>query len=216
MRHSNQSARGTRLPSWLAGFVALLAAGVIVAACGGSNGPSGPPSAEPTPVVTPDPHLHEPVTADEIYRAFQAAKLEISPNNANLGGGNPRIVKQINAEVGNWPLRITQYTTSADLQKSLGWKPNENAVRNDAPYGFAGLNISVEFGPIDTAGTPGVPNAERQQLATSIVAVLDPLLWPLVQHSVAALPARTLPPPPTVAPSTKPSPKASAKASKAP
>ncbi len=213
MRHSNQINRGRRLPVAAVGLAMWIVA-AMVAACGSSTS-SAPPSAPPTQVVTPDPHLREPVTADQIYILLEKAKLGIASNNANLGHGNPLIVKQINADIGSWPLRITQYTTSAAREQSVDWKPGEKPVRNEAPYGYAALNVVVEYGPIDTAGVPRAPNATRQQAAAAIVAVLDPLLWPLLEHSVMAIPARTVSPAGT-APSGTPSTAPSRAPSKAP
>jgi hypothetical protein len=177
----------------------------IVVACGGSGAaPSIEPTPLPTPVVTPDPHLIAPVSADDIFRALGTAKLGITANNANAGRGNPAIVKQINADIGNWPLRITQYRSTADLQDALKWKPGEKPVRNETPYAFAGLNVLVEYGPVSSAADPKAPDASRQTFAQQIVGVLDPLLWPLEQHSVVVIPSRT--PAPSVAPSPATSP----------
>lgn len=200
MRHSNQASRGSRLPLWAAGLFVL-----IIAACGQTAAPSAPPTPIPTPVITPDPHLTEPVTADQVFRILASAKLGMKADNATLGGSNPDIVKVINADIGSWPLRITEYRSSATLKKDLGWKAGAAPVRNDAPYGIAGLNVLVEFGPIRAAGAPKAPEADRQQIAASLVAVLDPLLWPVTQHSVTLAPARTVESPPSAAPSVKPS-----------
>ena len=206
MRHSNQSARGRRLPSGAAGVVALLVTAIAVACGGTTAAPSSTPV--PTPVITPDPHLTEPVTADQIFLVLQRAKLQLQPNNANLGHGNPTIVKQINATLTGWPLRITQYRSAADLRKALAWKTGEAPAGDEAPYGIAGLNVLIQFGPI-SARAPAAPDSTRQATAAQLVGVLDPLLWPLQQHSVVPIPART--PEPTPAP-----PSASAKPSKAP
>src|SRR5262249_26096992 len=124
MRHSNHLDRDRRLPSGLAGVVALLVAALVVA-CGSSATPAPSATVAPTPVITPDPHLKEPVTADQIFQAFGAAQVGITANNANNGNGNPAIVKQINADVGGWPLRITQYRTSALLDSALHWKAGQ-------------------------------------------------------------------------------------------
>jgi hypothetical protein len=210
MRHSNQSGRGRRLPSWAAGFVALVVTSLLLAACGSSPGPSGPPSAAPTPVITPDPHLTEPVTADQIFRALGSAKLGIVANNANTGGGNPDIVKLINADIGSWPLRIVEYTSAAALRKALDWRPGDPPGGDEAPYAFAALNVLVQYGPI-SARAPVAPPEARQKAAQAIVAVLDPLLWPLLQPSVVPIASRT--PEPTPAPSVAPS-KAPAKTPK--
>lgn len=214
MRHSNHADRGRRLPSWAAGLLVLTLVG-----CGSAPVASGTPAPLPTPVITPDPHLTEPVTADQVFRALGSAGLPIIANNANSGNGNRAIVKQINAEIGSWPLRITEYTSAAARAKATGWKPGQAPTRNQTPYGWAALNVTIEFGPVNTAGTPQAPPAARQELAAKIVAALDPLLWPLLQHSVVAVPARTAAPAsasPAAAASTKPTRSASAAPSKKP
>jgi hypothetical protein len=206
MRHSNQSRIRSRLPLWAAGLFSLAIVG-----CGSAPVASAPPTPAPTPVVTPDPHLREPVTADQIFRALSIAKLGLVANNANSGGGNKDIVKQINADIGSWPLRIIEYRSSAVLAKATSWKPGEPPGGDEAPYAFAGLNVLLQYGPI-SARKPAAPDAGRQAAAASIVGVLDPLLWPLAQRSVVPIASRTAEPVASVAPSAGPS----AKASKAP
>ena len=210
MRHSNQAGRGTRLPSWAVGLFALLVAG-----CGQTAAPSASPTAIPTPVITPDPHLTEPVTADQVFRVLSSAKLGMRANNATLGGGVPDVVKVINADIGGWPLRITEYRTSTALRKAVGWK-GPTPARNEAPYAIAGLNVLVAFGPISRTAPPKPPEAARQEVAVAIVAALDPLLWPLAQHSVVVIPARSADPAARGAPSAKPSSAPSQAPSKAP
>ena len=193
MRNSNQLRRGSRPPIPVAGVVALLVAGSL-AGCGQTAVATGSPTPQPTPVVTPDPHLTEPVSADQIFRALGAAKVGIVANNANSGQGNPNIVKVINADVGSWPLRITEYRSSAILAKVAGWKPGAKPARNQAPYAIAGLNILIEYGSLSGAAAPKAPDAARQAQAAAIVAALDPLLWPLAQRSVTVIPSRTAEP----------------------
>jgi hypothetical protein len=185
-------------------MLAVLA--MIAAACGTSNGqPQG--SALATPSPTPDPHLQGNVTADQMYGILVAAKLGLTANNANLGHGNPNIVKQINGAIAGWPVRITEYRSAAALRNAIEWKPGEAPGSDEAPYAWAAMNVLIQFGPI-SARAPSAPDAARQATAASIVALLDPLLWPIDQHSVVAIPART--PHPTAAPSV------SAEPSKAP
>jgi hypothetical protein len=214
MRHSNQAGRGIRLPIWAAGLLALAVAG-----CGSSTAASATPTPVPTPVVTPDPHLKEPVTADDVYRAIGKGGLAISAINANLGQGNPDIVKQINANLGGWALRIVQYKSSGVMTQSLGWQPGDAPGGDEAPFNFAALNILIEYGPM-SARAPAVPDASRQKDAASIVTLLDPLLWPISQRSVVAIPSRTptpvATPVPTVKPTAKPTPKATTKPAKTP
>ena len=204
MRHSNHTGHPHRLPILAAGLLAM-----IVVGCG-SAPPSASPSPAPTPVVTPDPHLTEPVAADDIYRDIAKAGLAITAINANLGQGNPNIVKTINANLNGWPLRITEYRSSAVMVNALHWVAGEQPGSNEAPYGFAALNILILYGPI-SARAPSLPDAGRQKDAAAIVAALDPLLWPIVQHSVQAIPSRTPIPVATPAPTAKPTPKATPK-----
>jgi hypothetical protein len=205
MRHSNHTGRGRRLPIWAVGVSAL-----VLAACGSAPAASAPPTAAPTPVITPDPHLKAPVTADQIFRALGAAKLGMTANNANAGGGNPDIVKQINADIGSWPLRIIEYRSSDALAKALTWKPGEAPGSDESAYAFASLNILIQYGPI-SARAPSAPDPSRQKAAASILATLDPLLWPLLQRTVVAIPSRTAEPSATPA-----APAASARPAKTP
>ncbi|HLO35738.1 MAG TPA: hypothetical protein VK194_06640 [Candidatus Deferrimicrobium sp.] len=201
MRHSNHTGRGRRLPIWAVGLFALIAA-----ACGSTNG-APQPSVAPTPSPTPDPHLSEPVTADQVYKVFFAAKVKLQCPNANLGNGNPRIVKQINCTLDGWPLRIIQYKSAALLTDALKWQPGDAPVGDQPPYAWAGLNVLIQLGPI-SARAPSAPDSARQATASSLFAILDPLLWPIAQHSVVAVAGRTpIPvatPEPSAAPSAKP------------
>lgn len=185
MRTSNQWGR-VRL-TMLA--VALLA----VAACAGPAPSSPPPvTPPPTPVITPDPHLTEPATADEIFNAIRVGKLPLAVNNATAGDPNSPIVKRINADIGNWPLIITQFRSSELLRSTLKWEGSAPAAQGDAPYTFVGLNIVIEFGP--TTGKVATPDATRQDQARRLADLIDPLLWPLEQRSVAPLATKTAPP----------------------
>ena len=202
MRHSNRQARGRRPSLSAAGLVVLLAV-FAVAACGGQAAPSEAPSALPTPVVTPDPHLSEPVTANQIYGILAAAKLGMTCPTASLGDGQPGVVKQINCNVGGWPLRIVQYQSGAILNHDLVWN-SESPTGNEPPYWWTALNVAISFGPISDRA-PGQPDSARQAVAAQIVGLLDPLLWPIRQHSVLTIPARTPEPSPTVTPTAAPS-----------
>ena len=214
MRHSNHAVRGRRLTIL---FVGLF--GMALAACGSSTPPSAAPSAAPTPSPTPDPHLKDPVTADDIFRDIGKGGLRISPTNANLGQGNPAIVKVINGDIDGWPIRITQYTSAAVLARSLDWTPGQAPGGDEAPYAFAGLNVLITFGPISDKA-PTVPDPSRTAAAAALVQILDPLLWPITQRTVTPIPSRTAAPvaTPTPAPTVPPkaTPKPSAKATPRP
>jgi hypothetical protein len=221
MRDSNQDARGRRQPRWGAGDAAL-AVGLAVVAAGCDNATHSPsPSSVATPSPTPDPHLRGNVTADQLYTILVTAKLGLTANNANLGHGDPNIVKQINGAIGGWPVRITEFRSAAAMQKVLGWKAGTEPGSDQAPYAWAAMNVLIQYGPI-SAKPPAAPDAGRQETATKIVELLDPLLWPIAQHSVVAIPSRTpeptAAPPASVAPSKAPAktPKPTPKPSKKP
>jgi hypothetical protein len=49
-------------------------------------------------------------------------------------------------------------------------------------------------------GLIATPDATRQKEAVDLIAIVDPLLWPLEQRSVVPIPTKTAAPPPSVAP----------------
>jgi hypothetical protein len=186
MRSSNQSVQR------IVTLVIAVTAGL--AACASPAPSSAPPvTPRPTPVITPDPHLTEPATADEIFNAIRAGKLPLAVNNASAGDPDSPIVKRINADIGNWPLIITEFRSSALLRETLKWDPAKAPARGNAPYTFVGLNIVIEFGP--SSGDLATPDAARAEQAARLVALVDPLLWPLEQRSVVPLATKTAPPP---------------------
>jgi len=193
MRTSNHRGRG---------LAALLIVAALGTAACGSAVPSSAPAvtARPTPLITPDPHLTEPATADDVFNAIRSGKLPLTVNNATAGDPNSPVVKRINADIGNWPLIISQYRSSDLLRKTIKWNPAGPPAQGNAPYTFVGLNIVIQFGP--TTGKLATPNATRQDQAERLIALVDPLLWPLEQRSVAPLTTKT--PPPAAKPSAAP------------
>ena len=179
MRLSNHRARLTVVGA----VVSAIAIG-----CGGPAASSAPPSSRPTPVVTPDPHLTEPATADELFGAIRLGDLPLSVNNATAGLAGDPLVKRINADIGNWPLVISQFRSSAALRQATGWDASKPPAQGDPPYAFVGLNLLVEFGPI--TGPLANPDDNREAQAQELVALIDPLLWPLEQRSVDPIETR--------------------------
>jgi hypothetical protein len=174
-----------------------------VVACGQAAAPSASPTPLPTPRITPDPHLSVPVTADQILNALAAGRLTVYANNAT--GGPTPIVKRINADLDGWPLRITAYTTAVSSKQAKPWKAGAAPGKGEAPYTLAALNVVVEYGPKIAGVAPPAADPAHQAVAASIVAILDPLLWPLEQHSVVKVPSRTAAPAtPSAAPSKPP------------
>ena len=183
-----------------------MATALLLGACATPPASSAPPISRPTPVVTPDPHLTEPATADEIFTAIRAGDLPLSVNNATAGDPSSPIVKRINADIGNWPLVISEFRSRAALHEATGWDPAAPPDQGDPPYAFVGLNILIEFGPVN--GPLVSPDTRRRDQADILVGLVDPLLWPLEQRSVVPIATKTAPPastPPSAAPSAAPS-----------
>jgi hypothetical protein len=199
MRHSNHATRGKRRSDRTVGvaapivaLVGLVLLVVIVVGCAPAAATSSSPTPLPTPVVTPDPHLKAPVTADQVWSAIAAGHMRLVPNNAMISEGT--IVKRINADLEGWTFQITAYTNAAAMQKAKTWKPGQAPGVGEAPYTFSALNVMVEYGPTSRASGPPAADPEHQATAAMVIALLDPLLWPIEQHSVMAIPARTVPP----------------------
>lgn len=207
MRVSNHKRRG------ILAVAPLIALSAIAAACGSSPAPSvaASPTVAPTPVITPDPHLTEPATADEIFNAIRKGDLPLSVNNATAGAPNDPLVKKINAQIANWPLIISEYRNSAVLRQQLGWNPANGVKQGDPPFTWVAMNIVVTFGP--TTGAPSAADPMRQEQAKGVVALIDPLLWPLEQRSLTPIPSKT---PPTAPPPASAGPASAAPASAAP
>jgi len=160
---------------------------ISVAAC--ASQPSVPPATvAPSPTATPTVHLIEPASVDVVFRKLSAAGLRITPNNAGRGqSGEP--VKRINASYRDWPLIISQFSSSAALMQTTRFDPSLRPARGEAPFRIVGLNILVEYGPSVTNGRePPLPDDIRRKAALTLVDVLHALLGPLQQSSVEPLP----------------------------
>lgn len=171
---------------WFVGFVALSIA-VTSAACA-SPPPSATPSPTPTPLVTPDPHLPDPTTADDVFLAIGALGLRLTANNATTGSGG--LVKRVNASYGGWPLIISEYVSAAELSERLG-QAFEGVPGGDEPtVAVAGLNILVTWGPTSLA-PPEAPVPARAAHLVELAQALDVLLGPLRVRSVVPLAVST-------------------------
>ena len=161
---------------------------LLVAACG-SSGPASTPVPGTTPQVspTPDPHMSEPASVDDVIRKLALSGIRIVPNNATVGrDGEP--VKSVNATFEGWPLSISEYTSASALRNVSKFDPSKGPSGGDATYVIVGLNILIEYGPdIHTKKDPPPP-ARFRTSAMKLVEYLDPLLGPLEQVTVDPLP----------------------------
>lgn len=158
----------------------------FAAACAGEVPTAAPPTARPTPVITPDPHLDDPATADAVFLAMGAAGLPLTANNATGGTEDSPLVKRINATYLGWPLAVSQYRTSAALAKLTDWAHDARPARGDPPVAIAGLNILIEWGPT-SGGEPPVPAGPQLEGLRDLAATLDVLLSPLRARSVVTV-----------------------------
>ena len=171
---------------------------LVVAACAGGP-PTASPTAVPTPVVTPNPHLGDPATAQEVFNGLGRAGLQITPNTATTGPKDGDVVTRIFATYLGWPLDVTEYRSSAALGKVVTWEPGEDPGRGEHPIAIAGANILVTWGPALSGAKPNLPDARQTKGLTDLVAALDKLLSPLRARTNTAV---TITPPVASAPTS--------------
>jgi hypothetical protein len=157
---------------------ALVAAAVLIAACGGAP-PSGAPSAAPGPLVTPDPHLPSPATAQQVFGGLGKAGLRITANTASLGAEGSDVVTKIYATYLGWPLDVTQYRSATALTKLIEWPAGEAPGRGEPPVALAGMNILITWGPTVSGAVPQKPDSRQSDGLRQLVTALDLLLSPL-------------------------------------
>jgi hypothetical protein len=166
---------------------ALIVASSVLGACGGGTPSAAPSVARATPLITPDPHLDDPTTADAVFIALAKAGLKLTANNADAGGPDSTLVKRINATYLGWPLLVSQYTTSSALSKDTAWPADAKPGQGDPPVSIVGLNILVEWGPT-TGAEPPTLDPTRLDGLRDMAATLDALLSPLRAHAVVTVP----------------------------
>jgi hypothetical protein len=189
---------------WATLAAAMLVVG-LVASCGPAAPASQPVTPRPTPVITPDPHLAEPASIDKVYQLLARAGLRITANTATVGTDGIT-VKRINATYAEWPLVMTEYSSSSALQKAARFDQARPPRQGESPYIIGGLNLLFEFGPHSTNDrTPAPPSPSHRAAAMELVEALHPLLHPLAQRSTEPVPLPT-PVPTPVPPSDSPRP----------
>lgn len=162
---------------------AFVVAAVLVAACGGDR-PSVVPSAAPTPLVTPNPHLPSPATAQQVFGGLGKAGLRITANTASLGAEGSGVVTKIYATYLGWPLDVTQYTSTTALTKVTEWPAGEPPGKGEPPVSLAGMNILITWGPTVTGAKPAKPDSRQSEGLRELVSALDPLLSPLRARAI--------------------------------
>jgi hypothetical protein len=181
-------------------FVALaLMSAIVLAACAEAAPSIVPTTSRPTPVITPDPHLTEPTTADDVYRGLGASGLRITANNATAGGDDSALVKRINATYLGWPLNVSQYRTTSALAKATDWKAGQKPGQGEAPVAIAAANILITWGP-QTGERPVPPDERQMQGLKDLLSAMDRLLSPIRARTIVAVSVPGLILGPTAAP----------------
>ena len=111
----------------------MLVASTLLAACGEAPASKAPATPRPTPVVTPDPHLDDPATADQVFLGLVKAGLRMTANNADAGGAGDDLVKRINATYLGWPLSVSEYRTAKALAEATDWSKADDLGQGDPP-----------------------------------------------------------------------------------
>jgi hypothetical protein len=204
-----QLAHGGSRPRVVATLSLVLVA-VLAAACAAAPPPPSP-TPRPTPLVTPNPHLPDPASAQDVFNGLGRQGLKITTNTAAAGADDAAVITRINATYLGWPLHVTQFRTSADLAAAAKWKAGEAPGRGEAPVALAGSNILIQWGP-RTAGAKPQPPDDRQRAALdALAAALDVLLSPIRMRTIVPVDIATAAAPPasagpSAAPRTTPAP----------
>jgi len=191
-------------------FVVVLA--IVVAACGGAVA-TPIPTARPTAAPTPNFHLGDDATTDEVFSGLGRAGLRMVPNSASTfdNDGTP-VVAQIYATYLDWPLHVYEFRTVADLESATAkWKDEEVPGTGDPAISLVGQNILVTWGPKTPGGVPKAPDSRKNEALRDLVAALETLVGPLRSHSNVPIELASAP-----AASTAASPSAKPKATPAP
>lgn len=159
----------------------LLVALVVAAGCSGAA-PSATPAATPRPTPTVDPHLTDPASVDIVLARLARMGVPVRTNTATRGlGGEP--LKTVNATLVDWPLSISEFSSTAMLHELRAIDAAAPPAPGEAPFLITGLNILVEYGPPVVANaTP--PDERYLDAARQLAAALEPLLGPLEQRGV--------------------------------
>lgn len=162
-------------------------------------------------MVTPNPHLPDPASAQDVFNGLGRQGLKVTANTAAAGADGTAVITRINATYLGWPLDVTQFRTSADLAKAAKWKKGEAPGRGEAPVALAGSNILILWGPRTSGAKPPTPDERQQAALDALVVALERLLSPIrartvVPVNIAASAATSASAGPSVAPKATPAP----------
>lgn len=170
-------------PAWRRASMRLALAPVaalacLVVACGGGP-PSSSPTPVPAPIATPDPHLGDPASAQDVFNGLGRAGLSITPNTASAGAKDSDVVTKIFATYLGWPLAVVQYRTTGSLTRATNWAAGEGPGHGEPAVSIAGSNILVTWGPRISGMEPGQPDERQSAGLAKLAGALDALLSPL-------------------------------------
>lgn len=131
-------------------------------------------------------HLTDPVAADAIFKALKKAGLKVVANNAGSGGEGKEPIRRISATFGDWPLVVSEYSSTKALAKAMPWKNGTKPGQGEAPIAVVGLNILIEWGPT-TGAKPKKPEDRELIAVVSMIDILDPLLSPLKARTIVPI-----------------------------
>ena len=137
------------------------------------------------------PISRSPSTADQIFNAHpRRASCRSRSNNAIGRRIRAPIIKQINAQIANWPLRHHPVPVERAVLRDALKLGRRRAARpaTSRRTRSPALNILIAVRADQRPGARGPGRRPPGAGAGADRRVLDPLLWPLEQHSVAPIP----------------------------
>ncbi len=184
---------GRKLRPHRIGFVAVavLIAGVVVA-CGSaaSSATPRPPTPSPYAFPTPWPPFTTPPTADQVYLALLADRIEILPTTASSGANGKDPIKQIDGTYKGLPITIGQYKTAATLKAATKWKPGATPKAGESAAAFIGQDILVRWGPAVGPTVTTLTDAQVTE-ALALRSALERLLGPLTDRTIVPVAVAT-------------------------
>jgi hypothetical protein len=131
---------------------------------------------------------------DAIFHALGKAGLKFKASNAGAGRAGHEPIRRITATYLDWPLVVSEYSSSKALAKAKPWKEGAKPAQGEPPIAFIGLNILIEWGPTTTGVRPGKPGDRELEALDSLVQIIDPLLSPLKARTIVPVKIPDQPP----------------------